>query len=288
MPRNSMLFCIDGNLVIHLGAFLYSVSKNSPRSEFDAYVFHSKLSRDHIEMIQSFERLLPNIKIHVVKVGLSDLDSLPNSSNYITQETYYRFAIQRYLKNVDRIVYFDVDMLVVGDIQALWDIDIKSIGAVRDLFGESARFPKFDSALIRRLRLHRLTRLHKNKLGIEGGYFNAGMLIFDLHNLGDSDLLENLVRVTGELQEKKILKMQDQDALNYYFKNDVTIVPDCYNYQSRNMFEKTLFPEEVRIVHFTGPKKPWSSDEVTGVDQFDLFSELYRKNFMEFNSLFSQ
>lgn len=55
---------------------------------------------------------------------------------YISVETYYRFYIHKVLPDLDKVIYFDADLLVLGDIADLYKIELKDVyaGVVADMW----------------------------------------------------------------------------------------------------------------------------------------------------------
>ncbi|KAJ6585017.1 nucleotide-diphospho-sugar transferase [Mycena capillaripes] len=141
---------------------------------------------------------------------------------------------------VERVLALDADVLVLGSLKDLWRTDLggKPVGAARDI-----GFPNGHD-------------------DVQGAYFNAGVLLFDL----------NLARQKyGQLEalSKTPFKFHDQDALNIHFRGEWTSIAQEWNAQGLGTYadlpssdrdgiaaELAAMKSQPRIVHFTGPLHP--------------------------------
>jgi lipopolysaccharide biosynthesis glycosyltransferase len=154
---------------------------------------------------------------------------------HVTNTTYLKLSLIPYFANqFDRIVYLDIDLLLIGDIDELCEFDLMGypMGAVKDFRS---------SHLAKNIQVRR--------------YFNAGLLVFDLTHPVIDSLGEILL---FQLQKSNTLRYQDQDVLNIVFDRKWFEIPDRYNYQIAFRYPKVNHNlESVRIFHFVGPLKPW-------------------------------
>lgn len=158
-----------------------------------------------------------------------------SEKRHVTTTTFLKLALIRYFKNqFDRIVYLDTDLLLIGDLQELCQLDLMGfpIGAIRDFRSSELA----DNTQVRK-------------------YFNAGILVIDLNHEHIESLGEILVT---QLHESKNLKYQDQDVLNKVFDEKWFEIPNRYNYQIAFRYPaKKHNLESIAIFHFVGPLKPW-------------------------------
>ena len=87
---------------------------------------------------------------------------------YVTKETYYRLLMPWILRDEDRALYLDVDMLIRGDLDPLYNADLGKnlIAAVQDSWPAARR------KAMKRLELH-------------DDYYNAGVQLMDLKGIRD-------------------------------------------------------------------------------------------------------
>jgi lipopolysaccharide biosynthesis glycosyltransferase len=133
-----------------------------------------------------------------------------------------------------RIVYLDIDLLLMGDINDLFKIDLQGfpMGAVED---------SQHVQLAERLQIE--------------NYFNAGVFVIDLKHFE----IENLGSHAQSCLDNRItLKYQDQDVLNKVFSGYWLKMPNEYNLQIgfRYPNKNTTFVSP-KVIHFVGPFKPW-------------------------------
>jgi lipopolysaccharide biosynthesis glycosyltransferase len=142
------------------------------------------------------------------------------------------------LKGIDRVIYIDVDFLVLKDLEELWDIDMmgRIACACKDI-----SIPYLDGE----------TPLPVSDEEKHLPYFNSGLLLIDLKKWRETNVEKNSL----ELGFVTKPGLADQPILNYLFRGDVIFLDGAWNWQSPNV----LLNGEVRIAnyHFIWVKKPW-------------------------------
>jgi lipopolysaccharide biosynthesis glycosyltransferase len=186
-----------------------------------------------------------------------DASTLPiRPSDYLTVETYYRLFLEKaFDEAVKRIVYLDADLVAVGDLSPLKDIDLKgkTIAAVRD-YGTTE------------------VRGHFDLLGISSSlspapYFNAGVLVIDMGRWRDSRVCDQCL--TFLRANQALVRFHDQDALNYVLAGEWMELDESWNRMSPSWQAACRRNRELgtpidpgmlnpRIVHFAWPNKPWN------------------------------
>ena len=176
-------------------------------------------------------------------------------NNYITFETYFRFFIPDLFSQYDKVIYLDADILVLDDLQPLYnnDIDDYYIGAVLDKTIEKIRT---QTDYIENYPEHITYNQYFNeKLNLKNyKYFNAGVLLFNLKKIRECNITERLWDFVVRINP---LIYQDQDVLNAIMKEKVKYLENKYNY-NYNYFQEKNKEELPVIIHFVGPYKPWN------------------------------
>lgn len=178
----------------------------------------------------------------------------------ITVPTYYRLLLPDLLPEFDRVLYLDVDTVIVRDISPLFHIDLgESL-----LAGVKGIYPNRDHSRLQ-------------SLGIEpGSYVNAGVLLMNL----DAMRRENLQQRFLELARRDFT-FQDQDILNLTCQGRIRYLPPAFNVhamfdyrQERDhadeLFGTTAVDEvldEPAIIHYAG-NKPWETAECFYYDRW--------------------
>ena len=158
------------------------------------------------------------------------------------------FLDQFFDQTVRRVLYLDVDVVVTGSIAALWRTDLEGalLGAV-DIPG---------------------SRRGVDNLGMlpDDGYFNSGVLVFDLEQWRETDALATMLDYVRANHER--LRDPDQDALNACFSGRRKRLDYIWNVIRPFYREPPVLPlpreelsrivRDARIIHFNGAVKPWS------------------------------
>lgn len=163
-----------------------------------------------------------------------------------SQIAYLRIALpQAFSGEYDRILYLDSDTFVQGgDFSALLDLPLGPCGvaAVRDntQWRTPGRYPPEFRAL---------------GLG-NAAYFNSGCLLFDVAACVADDLLGACLAFGG--RHAADLVRHDQTLLNCVLHGRWAELSPVWNWQytwASRLFEAM---EGAHVIHFIGPKKPWS------------------------------
>ena len=197
------------------------------------------LQVDAIENMKSVSKML--------KQNISFYD-VSKEKEYVRMKngTLYRLFLPRLCKQLKRVIYLDVDVLVVGDLRQLWEIDLGSnaIGAVldspqtRDVVSVQSRY--FDK-----------------KIDNES-YFNAGVLLMNLERIRrDSfELPQEYLAFFNKYPHALLL---DQDFLNYKYQGRYTILLSMFNFipDDVDFLDDSTLDKQI-VIHFAGFYKPWN------------------------------
>jgi len=271
-----VVFAINDNYVPYFGVALSSLIEYTSREYlYKVHVFYTELGEYNIRRIEGMSTT--NVEIQCIDItGIIPEVELRNT-NHLTVETLYRVAAPLLLKEYEKILYLDSDIVILRDVAELYSIDIGEhiIGAVE---GKHNHFA--------------LKYLHKCNIAPEG-YFNAGVLIINTQKALEKDLMNEVIKV---LDTDIVYQYVDQDALNVVLKGDVYYLPDQWNVEWHAVCmldiviesQVNAVKEMVKnpyIVHYTGGKKPWNSPELELSDRFweharktSFYEEIIYKN----------
>lgn len=175
----------------------------------------------------------------------------------ISAGTYLRLALPRLLRDVEKILYMDVDVLIRGSLRSLWETSTEDMAfaAVRGAVNLSDKW-EWNS-----------DRPYWGRLsGMKGGYINAGVTLMNLSEIRKRKLDEQWDALAGEK-----FYYQDQDILNITCKGAIAYLPPKYNrfayleekdfgqFIAEGIFTEEECREAMRspvIIHYTGDK-PW-------------------------------
>lgn len=231
-----LAFCVDDNFCQHLSALIVSIQRHTKHS-INAHIISSGLSEMNKKKLLVMQNA--SFVIHFHLIDNHGFTALPISLRYserLSCATYYRMALPQLLpETVEKVLYLDADMLVIDDIAALWEIDVKNVaaGVVEDAsLSQQRRWEELNTPL--------------------PYYFNAGMMLMNLAIWRNEKLAE---KTFSYLETGKKWDYNDQDLLNLALNGNVEFVSGHWNVQTYSFAnQKVIKP---KIVHFTGVEKPW-------------------------------
>lgn len=160
---------------------------------------------------------------------------------------YYRLEYANFLPDLARIIYLDCDVVVLDDIEKLWNMDLqgKPLAGVGDRAGLQEKRKCYCPDHI---------------------MFNSGVMLLDLDQWRMEGHVEKLAKFWHD--NRSWMHFADQGLLNAYFGKNYTMLPQNWNIIN-SVYRNPAVPgmytdEEVQdairnpgIVHFTGHHKPW-------------------------------
>lgn len=241
----------DDNYAPHVGVLFLSVLSNAnEKDNFRFFLIDNHISEANKSKLSKLVNQFGS-EVSFIPAITSDFEAFPTMRYGVA--TYQRLAMAELLPNdLDKVIYLDSDMVVLGDIAELWQEDLNGnpIAAVENLS------PKACTGL----------GLGRDK------YFNAGMLVADLKYWREHHIKDQLTLFLSEQAER--IKHLDQCALNGVFEGNWRKLPLKWNLQAdaHGVLKKYSngcgyshqdIEEAIRkpsIVHFIGRQKPWLWD----------------------------
>lgn len=253
--------CFDEALAPYVEPLVYSISKQHPGQEVQIYLVYQELTAGALARLYQMEQVLYNIGLTFLQVPRGILDRISVDDYMLPIETYFRFLLPELLPQLERVLYLDIDILVCGNLQSLYQVDLGDsciAAVVENDIGHF--FPDYPPTI-----------------GVEAErYFNAGVLLLDLEKMRQRDLSRILIDIATQMGPH--LRFGDQDVLNLYFKDEVVLLPVGYNY-TNYMMRYDLKPwEELTILHFNGPVKPWFTEFERDPNYIDFFMNYIAKH----------
>lgn len=244
-----LLFCTNSLFFQHMAVCLTSLLANNPHLFFDVVIASRPGEILDEQKLRRSTTQFPNqsLVFHEFVPPPDQVLPLIPGAHY-TIDTYTRlWAGEFFAPEVDRVLYLDADMVVVGDIGPLWRTDLEgTLLAAVDI-------PGSDRGIV------------QLKMPAELGYFNAGMLLIDLQQWRETNALKTVLDYITEHPERVLY---DQDALNACFGHRRKRLDYEWNVIWPFFREPLELPlsraqiEAIRrdalIIHFNGASKPWS------------------------------
>lgn len=250
MVSASLLTTLDQHYVPQLQVMLTSLFINNPGEQFSLYLLHSAIPE---KALAAVHRQCDAYKcsFYPVRVDNTLFQDAPATRQY-PKEMYYRLLAPHLLpESVKRVLYLDPDTLIINSICPLWETELDG-----NLFAAAAHTGKTELA----------SNINQLRLGIEGDYYNSGVLLMDLEAGRREIQPETLFHyVAGHRKE---LVLPDQDVLNaLYSKRILPLADVLWNYDARNysayllrsggLYDLEWVMQHTGILHFCGKEKPW-------------------------------
>lgn len=259
-PTLNLLVTLDARYLPPLKVMLTSLLHANPFSKVDLYLLHSSLSEEDLKELEA----LPEgnrCRLYPIFMDDSRLEGAPISDRY-PREMYYRIFAARYLpRHLDRVLYLDPDMIILGSLHELYTLPLGN-----HLFAAASH-----------VRSGVIQKFNELRLDMEDGpYINSGVMLMNLDLLRREQDVEAVYRYIEE--HRKSLLLPDQDILSGLYASRILPL-DPYRY---NMTEKlfALRPDSdawlnldwVRrhsvIIHYCGRNKPWKEPYFGKLDIF--------------------
>jgi lipopolysaccharide biosynthesis glycosyltransferase len=243
---------VEGRYLAHGATMLHSVLTQAGEHGVHVHYLHGPELPDDARrrLREMVER--DGGTISFLEVPDEDVEGLP-VRGFTLKATWYRIFLPELLPDVDRMLYFDADLLVLDSLEPLWETDLTGhyLGAVTNVFE-----PQY---------VHRPA-----ELGLAGTevYFNAGVLLMNL-DLMRRDGCTRALKAYG-IEHAHELQWRDQDALNVVLgerrlalhprwncMNSVLIFPWAADVFGAQAVDEARRNPAIR--HFEGPddNKPW-------------------------------
>lgn len=256
--RTVILITFDEEYFTCAAVFLKSLSDNYNGSALDVVCL---VTEELLSAESKFKSLIEasNLNVKFTR-SPAEGDLLVDGDNYLgwtNEMVWYRLIISDVLQEYDKVIYFDVDMLVLRDIQPILEYPM---------------YQKFMATL----------DLSAGDIDILGwkdyAYFNAGMFIADLNWWRESGI-ENKFRDYISTQKKTAFA--EQDAMNILLKDVWGVLPISFNFYyfvwdeyGIPDWDQTILRSHAKdplVVHYVGSVKPWNYLDVTGKEDVSKF-----------------
>jgi lipopolysaccharide biosynthesis glycosyltransferase len=246
-----LLLCGNARYLQHIAVCLTSLLANNPDVFVDAVIVgRASEQLDQAKLRRSLARFSNHSVSFREFIPPADRQLPLNPRAHYTLDNWTRLWVEEFFADdVDRVLYLDGDIVVVGSIAPLWHVDLE--GA---LFG-AVDIPGSDRGV--------------THLGLqpEDGYFNSGVLLIDLKRWRTTrafDAVLGYVETYPELMTRDV----DQEALNGCFYRNRKRLDYKWNAISPFFREPCALPltraeiesvrQDARVIHFNGSLKPWS------------------------------
>jgi lipopolysaccharide biosynthesis glycosyltransferase len=240
------LFCINSRYAQHVAVCIVSLLENNPNSFFDIVVVSTgDLGAEGAKLRRTLAAY-GNCALKVTRLAAAGID-LPVRAHY-SIDNYTRLWVADFFpERVSKVLYLDSDMIVAGDIGALWRTEL----------GEN---------ILGAVTIPGSTRCTAFGIPERYGYFNSGVLLINLAAWRAERVFPRLIDYIDRNADRIV--DADQDVLNACLYDRRLELPYIYNAISPFFFDYhpmgmsgaaiAEVRAHARILHFNGASKPWN------------------------------
>lgn len=235
---------VSHEYLLPLAVVLHSlIERLRPGAAAKLYLIHEGFPPETIDLIGSI------VETEAVVASPEQIAAAPHRGRFPRQAAYPILLPELLPSSVERVLFLDVDLLVMDDVSELWETDLEDhvFGAAPD-----GAVPKCSAA--RGVKGWR-------ELGIpeHSAYFNCGVLLIDLPRWRERELTP---RIHDYLRKTERVDFLHQEALNAVAWNDWRPVDRRWNLLASLDGRSYQSPDRTEwrnpgIVHFAGRMKPW-------------------------------
>lgn len=243
---------LDQNLEEMIPVVLQSLVEHTDR-EVNAHVMTRGLGKSFRDKIG---KLFPQINFTFYNFDEVNYGNDIALLSHISVSTMDRLFLPEMLKDLEKVLYLDIDILIQSDIGDLYDLELGTnvfagkrsklktwANMIRPITRATLHFSP-DKAWDIRKRLH-------DKADLTSRTFNAGILVLNLAIMR----AENFTAEHMYLVEQ--CRMNDQDVFNIYSRDRVLEIDSAWNHVPSQDFNS-----KPKIIHWAGPAKPWKPEYV--------------------------
>ena len=249
----NILVCINSKFKHYMSVMLNSLSDNNKEEDIKVFCLNSSLTEEDKNEIRA------NNKNEKLEINFIDIDpklfaNAPTVKRY-PQEIYYRLLAYKYLpKDVDRILYMVVDLIVKGSLKELYNKDFDG-----NLILATTNIGKF------------LNWFNRVRLGVKKGhiYLNSGVMMMnikEMRNVFDEEKIYDFIR-----RKKRVMALYDEDVLFALYGDRIGLIDSTiynlsdrqirkYNRHHKQKIDYQWVVENNKIIHYLGKNKPWKDD----------------------------
>lgn len=251
-----VFFSCDNNYLPFLSVALRSMTDNlGSESRVRVHVLNDGLSEEGRARLAAMQTDRVSIGFVDVRAEIAPILEKLNLRDYYTPSIYYRLFIPTLFPEYSKAIYLDADIVVNGDITALYNVPLgeRLVAAVPDDIIAS----------------HEDFRLYaEGGLGIPyRRYFNSGVLVMNLDQFRLQGIRERFLYLFETYHFDTVCP--DQDYLNALCYGQVLYLDKGWNKMS---IDKN-YPGSPSLIHYNMFFKPWQYDDIAYGEVFWRYAE---------------
>ena len=263
------LLTTDKNYIKYVYVVMASVYANHNISgELNFHIMHNQLTEEDKNSVLKFASDYGQ-KVFFYEMDDSLFENFHRSERWPVSCLYILLAHQVLPKNLERILYLDIDVAVNGNLEEFYNLDFDD----NYFIGSKENFSVKNDEPVNEFEKFEYIENLDIQTAAKGGYINTGVLLFNLKKFRQEniDVEFYCTRLTGL---KNVF--YDQGVINVCFGKKIKLLTTCkYNYRisfsmsgyfnSDQRASKglnscyTFYPVQAKIIHYAGSIgiKPW-------------------------------
>jgi len=256
-----IFFASDDNYIPFLAVAISSLQENASADyNYRIIILNEGLSSANMAKIQKFAQSNFTIEYFDISHRINQLREALSLRlrDYYSVAIYYRMFIPTLFPELDKAIYLDGDIVVLGDISEFYQTNVegKLVAGINDrLVFDTPEFVQYAEEAV----------------GIKASeYFNSGVLVMNLKEFREQNIEEKFLDYLIKYNFDSVCP--DQDYLNVLCRNSKVLLPVYWN--KMPLPDQTFDHSTLKLLHYNSFEKPWRHD---GVLFGDIFWEKARK-----------
>lgn len=253
-----IFFAVDDGYSPFLAVALQSLTDNcSDENRYLIKILNTDISSENRRKIAKYERNNVDIEFVDLNYYIQKIKDKLYTRDYYSKTTYFRLFIPNLYPQYDKALYLDSDIVILDDIANLYNIDMGNdlvAAAPDDVIQFNEVFRVYAEKVVGVADYHR--------------YFNAGVLLMNLHQLRTFKFQEKFMFLLDRI---KFAVAQDQDYLNRLCKGRVKLIDRVWNRMP--IEDPKIRTEDVKLIHYNLAYKPWHFEDILYKEFFWMYAQ---------------
>lgn len=253
-----IFFAVDDGYSPFLAVAIQSLIDNaSAEYTYLIKILNTDISEESKRKIGKYERENVDIEFVDLNYYIQKVKDKLYTRDYYSKTTYFRLFLPNLYPQYDKVLYLDSDIVILDDIAKLYNTDMGDnlVAAAPDDVIQS--MPVFQDYV-------------EKVVGVADSrrYFNAGILLMNLHELRRFKFQEKFVYLLDKI---KFAVAQDQDYLNRLCKGRVKLLDRTWDRMP--IPDPKIKTEDVKLVHYNLAFKPWHFEDILYKEFFWMYAQ---------------
>ena len=253
-----IFFAVDDGYIPFLAVALESMIEHASKNfYYSIKILYTNITEENKQKINKYNGANINIEFVDLNYYIEEVKDKLYTRDYYTNTTYFRLFIPNLYPQYSKALYLDSDIVVLGDISELYNIDIEDnlvAAAPDDVIQTQKVFQDYAERVV----------------GVSDykHYFNAGILLMNLDEFRKFDFQKKFLYL---LETIKFTVAQDQDYLNRLCKGKTRIIDKTWDRMP--IATDDVKEEDIKIIHYNLAYNPWHFDDVLYKEYFWKYAE---------------